>query len=152
MDTLAQLLGKLHPVMLHFPLVLILLGAAAEYARRSGRAPQLASAASWLLGLAALSAVIAAGSGWLLAAHEHIRSDQRNVLAWHRWLGVVTAVVSCVAWLLSIERKPAPALHHTPRLVLAMAAAILVLIVGYFGGELVWGRDWFQLNETQQHE
>lgn len=152
MDTMAQLLGKLHPVLLHFPLVLILLGAAAECARWRGRAPWLASTAGWLLGLAALSAVIAAGTGWLLAAHEHIRSDQRETLAWHRWLGVATAIVSCAVWLVARKRDTALPQRGSPRVVLALAAAVLVLFVGYFGGELVWGRDWFQLNETHQHE
>jgi uncharacterized membrane protein len=152
MDAVAQLLGKLHPLMLHFPLVLILLGAVAEFARRSGRAPRLAAAAGWLLGLAAISAIIAAGTGWLLAAHEHIRSDQRETLAWHRWLGVATAVVSCIAWILSAKREAASSRRDTLRVALALAAALLVLFVGYFGGELVWGRDWFQLNETHSHE
>jgi uncharacterized membrane protein len=152
MDTLTQLLGKLHPVVLHFPLVLILLGAAAECARWSGRAPRFAAAAGWLLGLAALSALIATGTGWLLAAREHIRSDQREALAWHRWLGVSTAVVSCVTWLLSVKREATASQRDTLRVVLALAAAGLVLFVGYFGGELVWGPDWFQLNETHQHE
>lgn len=152
MDTLAQLLGKLHPVLLHFPLVLILLGAAAECARWRGRATGFASAASWLLGLAALSAVVAAGTGWLLAAHEHIRSDLREALAWHRWLGVATAAVSCVAWLLSVKNDHARSGLGRSRMTLAVAAAVLVLFVGYFGGEMVWGRDWFQLSETARSE
>lgn len=149
MDTLAQLLGKLHPVVLHFPLVLILLGAAAEWVRWRDRAPWFASAAGWLLGLAALSAVVAAGTGWLLAAHEHVRSDQREVLAWHRWLGVATATVSTLAWL--IHRRGETHDRSTPRLVLALVAALLVMATGFFGGELVWGSDWFQLSETHEH-
>lgn len=151
MDSLLQLLGKLHPLVLHFPLVLVLLGVAAECARYFRRAPTLAAAAGWLWGLAAISAIASAGSGWLLAGHEHIRSDQREALAWHRWLGVATAVASSVTWMRSLQRQNAESDRSALRLAFVLAAAVLVLATGFFGGELVWGRDWFELSEAHEH-
>lgn len=152
MDTLLQLIGKLHPILVHFPLVLVLLGALAECARYFRKAPSFAAAAGWLLGLAAISAILSAGSGWLLASHEHIRSDQRTTLTWHRWLGVATAAASTLAWLISSKRGNTADNRSASFLALVLVAALLVLAAGFFGGELVWGGDWFQPSEVHEHE
>lgn len=143
MDRLAEFLGKLHPLFLHFPLALLVIGGAVEAIRWYRESPFLARMAVWVFALGAIMAVFSAGSGWLLAGHEHIRGDQKLTLAWHRWLGVVTAIVACLAWAASVAETPSGSRLRLRRF-LVMSAALLVMATGYFGGELVWGRDWFQ--------
>ncbi len=145
MDHLAEFFGKLHPIILHFPLALLVIGGAAEGVRIFHDSPFLARAVTWLFALGAITAVLSAGSGWLLAAHEHIRSDQKTTLEWHRWLGVATAIVSGIGWVSSAQVSVGPWIKA--RRVFALTAALLVIATGYFGGELVWGRDWFQPSE-----
>ena len=150
MDHLAEFFGKLHPIVLHYPLALLVLGAGVECVRLGRESPFLARAATWLFALGALSAFLAVGSGWLLAAHEHIRSDQRTTLEWHRWLGVATAVVSGIAWVTSAQSSKGG--WAAARRIIAILSGVLAIGTGYFGGELVWGRDWFQLSEEHSHE
>lgn len=146
MDHVAEFLGKIHPIVLHFPLALLVIGAVAECVRLFRDSPFLARAVTWLFALGAVTAILSAGSGWLLAAHEHIRSDQKATLESHRWLGVATAVVSSLAWV-AAARDSLPPPRRSVRRILALAAGLLVMATGYFGGELVWGRDWFQPRE-----
>lgn len=150
MDHIAEFFGKVHPLILHFPLVLLVVGALAEVIRLFRDSPFLTRAVTWLFALGAITAAISAGSGWFLAAHEHIRSDQRTTLEWHRWLGLATTVVSGLAWLLSAQ--PNTGAWARARRIVALAAGLLVFATGYFGGEMVWGRDWFRPNDEQAQE
>ncbi len=143
MTSALELIGKLHPVVLHVPIVLLLLAGAVEVARWFRESDFTARSSRWLFALGAIGALVSAGTGWLLAAHEHIRSDHQVALAWHRWLGLAVVAVSGVAWLASTRIKnPRPALRAI-RLGIALLVIALVLGTGYFGGEMVWGHDWF---------
>lgn len=140
----AELLGRLHPVLLHFPVALLVLGAVLEAVRGFRNSDILGRAVVGLFGLGAIAALLAVGSGWLLAVHEHIRSDQHDILELHRWLAVVTAIWAVLAWLAAQAWRDA----ITPGRVWArrsMAALMFVLIAasGHFGAVLVWGKDWF---------
>ncbi len=150
MDYIAEFFGKLHPIVLHFPLVLLVVGATAEGVRLFRDSPFLARAVTWLFALGAITALLSATSGWLLAAHEHIRSDQRTTLEWHRWLGLATTVVAGLAWLSSFQANKGA--WARPRRIIALSAGLLVIATGHFGGEMVWGRDWFQPSEELSHE
>ncbi len=150
MDFVAEFFGKLHPVVLHFPLAILVVAAAAECVRLRRDSPFLARAVTWLFAIGAIAAGLSALSGWMLAAHEHIRSDQRSTLEWHRWLGIATAAVATLAWIVSA--RPTTGQWVAARRAVVLAAAALVVATGYFGGELVWGRDWFQLTEKQANE
>ncbi len=147
MNLVAEFLGKAHPVILHFPLAFLIAAGALETVRIFRDSPFLGRAALWLLALGAITAVLAMGSGWLLASHEHIRSDERTILTWHRWLGVATAAISTVAWVIAL--RPREGMWKAARRSLTILVAVLVIATGYFGGELVWGRDWFQPDRDQ---
>ena len=82
----------------------------------------------------------------LLAAHEQMRSDQQTTLEWHRWLGVATTVVSGLAWVTSAQASKGG--WAAARRLIAILSGVLAIGTGYFGGELVWGRDWFKPSES----
>jgi uncharacterized membrane protein len=149
MDHLAELVGKLHPIVLHFPLALLVVAGGAEFVRLFRDSPFLARGATWLLALGAITAVLAVASGWLLAAHETMRRDQQATLEWHRWLGLATAALSNLGWVASLQISRGG--WAITRRVVVFAAALLVVATGYFGGELVWGRNWFQPSEEHSH-
>ncbi len=144
MDRLAELFGKIHPIVLHFPLVLLVVGAAAECAGIFREAPFFSRASLWCFALGTLTAALAVGSGWLLAAHEHIRADQHRTLEWHRWLAVATTAAAALGWILTAVESTGRGTWVRRGVVIV--AAILVVATGYFGGDLVWGHDWFQLS------
>ncbi|HND60395.1 MAG: hypothetical protein JSS48_15785 [Nitrospira sp.] len=149
MDQLLELLGRLHPVILHFPLVLLVLGSAVELFRYFRDSPFLAQAVRGLFGLGAIAALLAVGSGWSLAAHEHIRSDQRSILELHRWIGLAAAAWSVAAWLSARAWSDAQSAKQIwGRRTVVIVTFVLIVVAGHLGAVLVWGHEWFSLNSS----
>lgn len=141
--SLSELFGRLHPLLVHFPIVLMLLTAALEVWRLRGDMPGSPSAEQWLAALAALAAVLTAVSGWVFGL-EHHRSDTAELLDDHRWMGVTTAILAVLAagavwrW----NETADPRLRWLRRLVV-WAGAIVLIIAAHLGAMLVWGGDYF---------
>lgn len=133
-------IGRLHPIMVHLPLGLVFAAVVVELARLVQRRPSLSAFTPIALGLAALGAVVASGTGWFFSEGEADTSS----LFWHRWLGIACAVVLiAVAWMaIRAARHTVNAAQITPivRGVL-LAAALLVGWVGHLGGDMVWGEN-----------
>ena len=132
--------GRLHPIMVHLPLGLVFAALVVEVARLVQRRPSLSAFTPIALGLAALGAVVASGTGWFFSEGEADTSS----LFWHRWLGIACAVVLiAVAWMaIRAARHTVNAAQITPivRGVL-LAAGLLVGWVGHLGGDMVWGEN-----------
>ena len=134
-------IGRLHPIMVHLPLGLVFAALVVEVARLIQRRSSLSAFTPIALGLAALGAVVASGTGWFFSEGEADTSS----LFWHRWLGIACAVVLiAVAWMaIRAARHAVNAAQITPivRGVL-LAAALLVGWVGHLGGDMVWGENY----------
>ncbi len=137
-----SLIGKLHPVLVHFPIALILAAAAAELiAIHTRRAAWRAIAVANVRAGAAMGAFTAI-AGWGLASAPFV--EPTRLLAWHRWTGIAGAAVAISAALLSPRSQV-----ESPRSVLAYQAALfggaaIVAIAGHLGGTLVWGADFLR--------
>jgi uncharacterized membrane protein len=144
MDVVLDYLGRVHPLLLHFPIALLVAAAVIETLRLWREAPLLERGVVWLLAVGAFSALATGASGWLLATHEHMRSDQRFTLELHRWLGVATAIAACLAWAASAAWGKTPVVSRAwARRCLVWSAAALVGFAGHLGAMMVWGKDWF---------
>lgn len=138
---LELLAGRLHPLLVHFPIAFLLTAAAAEVLGilrgRDLRSP-LGSAC---LNLGLLAALAAAASGWALAANEDPGGGERLEL--HRWSGLGTALLAALAWVLGLacRRARERVLLRLYRIHL-IAAALLVGLTAHVGASLVWGSDW----------
>jgi uncharacterized membrane protein/mono/diheme cytochrome c family protein len=134
-------LGNFHVVVVHFPIALLLSAAAGEvwFARRRVREPSPAVRFCVLLG--AGSATVAAVLGWLHAASGYGASSP-SILVWHRWLGTAVGVGSVILAVFSEIDSHRGVRSWRVRLLLLLAA-LLVVVAGYFGGLLVYGKDYF---------
>ena len=131
--TLLRTFGRLHVVLVHFPIALILAAALIELVagRRAGE--RRSEAASICLLLGALAAVVTAASGWVNAGFEpHSRSIADTLLV-HRWMGVATAVLALATLVASRV-----AARTTYRVGLFLTAAV-VAVEAHLGGSLVHG-------------
>ncbi|MFN9126263.1 MAG: c-type cytochrome domain-containing protein [bacterium] len=142
---LSRAAGRLHPLIVHFPIALALVAVGAEWWRSVTRQQGLSPLTRPLLWLAAASAVFATASGWLNAGHEY-DGESSQALELHRWIGTGTAVgLICVAWwcqaLTAILARPsAEALAQLGAFRwVALVGAIAVGVTGHLGGELVHG-------------
>tara|TARA_R110002051_G_scaffold195355_2_gene263472 strand:- start:2332 stop:2988 length:657 start_codon:yes stop_codon:yes gene_type:complete len=132
-------LGRWHPAVVHFPIALFLITGILEAAAVFGRRAWLTDGTRVLIGLAALSALVAAGLGWLAMGMLGPVEDLTHTL--HRWIGTAIAVFGLAAWWAK-ERSMRPgAGPGRRRLYAALLTSIVVavLVNAYLGGALTHG-------------
>ena len=142
-DRLWLFSGKLHPVIVHFPIALLIAAAFLECIRfrRGARTPSTPALACTILGAA--GAIAAAALGWSDAITSGHSGTDASTLFAHRWLGIAVAGVALIAALLAPLARARDT--HYPfawyRFFLVLAA-ISVAITGHLGGTLVYGQDY----------
>jgi uncharacterized membrane protein len=134
-----HLIGKLHPLVLHFPIGLVLGAAAAECLailtrRECWRAIGVANARA-----GAAMAVVTAIAGWALTSAPFV--EPSRLLEWHRWLGVAGATAAIGAAALSTQLHARPKHSSVAYQAALFGAATLIGLAGHLGGTLVWGAD-----------
>ena len=161
--------GRFHPIVIHFPIALLIVAAVVEAVRLlSSKARRPTSFGLTAVIVAAVFGVLSAASGWLNAEFEG--AEQTTDLFLHRWLGVSVAAISLVlapmAILATIRREPSDSLEREqlpPSRTFAIyrygviVAAFLVAFTGHLGGELVYGdgylmKAWPSSKETESEQ
>jgi uncharacterized membrane protein len=130
-----QATGRMHPLVLHFPLVvLILYSVWVLIVQNSDPVRWNAALADSLLIIGALTAAVAAFSGFILSREEGYES---GTLLWHKWLGVA---ISLAGILLYGFRKSLVPWKWPAKLVAGMFL-VLLFVGGHLGGNLTHGED-----------
>jgi uncharacterized membrane protein len=135
------LTGRFHPLLVHFPIALVLFAALAELVSLTTRFPEWHLVAVANIRVGAASAVASAGAGWILASSRIVEASP--ALEWHRWLGGAAVVAAVAAALATAEMDRPPRRLWLYRIALFWAAA-LVAVAGHFGALLVWGADFLR--------
>jgi uncharacterized membrane protein len=129
-----EFIGHLHPVIVHLPIGILLLGVLMMvYEYYSKVDLQLPISFAFLVG--SISAVMACIAGWILS-----NSGEYDTLLVqkHQWTGISTAAIGLLAYLLKQYRK-----------LLAILLTLLIIITGHFGGTLTHGENYlFNSNEN----
>jgi uncharacterized membrane protein len=135
------LIGHFHPLLVHFPIALILIAAVAELVALVTRFPEWHRVAVVNVRAGAAFAVASAGAGWLFASSPIVEASL--TLEWHRWLGLMAAIAAITAALPTGDIDHPPRRQRLYRIALFSAAAF-VAVAGHFGAVLVWGRDFLR--------
>ncbi len=129
-----QTIGRMHPLLLHFPIVLVLLCIFWELflgLKKSTTAEQQ-SMGDGLLLLASITAVTSALMGLLLSKEGGYTQE---VVAWHKWGGIVMSLL-CFAWYSfreSIRRLKAALVS------VAISSIGVIIITGHLGADITHG-------------
>jgi uncharacterized membrane protein len=136
------LFGRLHPSLVHFPIVLILLALVAELAALRWKKAELRWAGPVLLVCGAIAAIPAALAGWALSEELEFAGRMDEIRTLHAWAGASVAItvwplLALRLWLTRRTGKTGHALYLAALCVLAAGVAL----TGHLGGSLVYGPD-----------
>lgn len=122
--------GRLHPLVLHFPIGLLTIALLFEILSLRGK-KELAAGARLLLWFGAYTAVISAIAGYLLTVDGNYAGDG---FTFHKWFGLATSLI--VALLIDLQER----LKNTV-LPLYGVLIVLLIITGHYGASLTHGED-----------
>lgn len=133
-----QAFGRLHPLLLHLPIGLLLVTVILLYARRYFEGKAFDDLVSLLLHFTALTASLTTIMGLFLSLEGTFSADQMWL---HKWLGVA---LSFLCWgLLSLQHK-LPILKP-----LGLVGVVILVFTGHYGARLTHGENfvWAPLEE-----
>jgi uncharacterized membrane protein len=136
-----ELIGRLHPLIVHFPIALVIIAGFAESGAWLTRDWRWRLVAFANIRLAAVFAVAAAFAGWRLAVAP---GDSTALVEWHRWLGVCAAATTAAAALATANDDRQSLIAEWVYRATLTSATVLVIVTAHLGGVLVWGADFLR--------
>jgi uncharacterized membrane protein len=127
-----QVTGRMHPLMLHFPLVLLFVGILLELLTRQKnfQHPAAEKITAYIFYLFAITAALSALFGFFLYKEGSYLGDEINQ---HKWTGTAVSILAVVIiWLME---KPL-AIYYTTLGV----SAIVLIVAGHLGSEVTHGK------------
>lgn len=132
-----EIIGRLHPLLLHLPIGILVLAFLMEWFGRRSQNTVFEAAVSFSLKIGMWSAIISAISGYVLSLEG---GYDENTLFWHQWLGILTAIFSVGIYYLNQKKADNPTFEkaYFPAFSSTM---VFLLVTGHFGGTLTHGSD-----------
>ncbi|MCJ7468487.1 MAG: hypothetical protein MUO53_17540, partial [Maribacter sp.] len=137
MDVIKQLLGRLHPIIIHLPIGFIVLALILQWFDRKKKDYQTLIPLIYLW--AGIFAIMACITGFLQYKGEGYAFA---TVKWHLWSGIVTALFSFLMYARGKVFKGMEMLLKIPITVLAVLFFILITITGHLGGSITHGEDY----------
>lgn len=135
-----QAVGRMHPVLLHLPIGLLLVTVLLLFTKKYFEGKSVDELIAFLLHFTALTASLTTLMGLLLSLEGTFGQDQ---LWLHKWLGVV---LSFLCWSLLLVRGNMVMLKSA-----GMAGVVILIFTGHYGANLTHGEDfvWAPLQEEE---
>jgi uncharacterized membrane protein len=137
MDVLKQLLGRLHPLLVHLPIGFIILGLLLQWYDR--KKAEYVKVIPLIYFWAGISAVLACITGYLQYLGEGYTFDTVKL---HLWSGIATALFSFLMYAKLKELKTVDFLTKIPLLALSILFFVLISFTGHQGGNITHGEDY----------
>jgi len=137
LPSLVAWLGRSHPLILHFPIVLLLMAAVIGLFNKM--VPKL------LLTVATLSALVTAITGFFLGTESVPKGE---LIFWHQWMGAGVAILAVFWYWLSNN-------HLQQTYLVKGIQVVLILLVGFtghYGGMVTHGEDFLALPKSKKLE
>ena len=137
MDVLMQLLGRLHPLIVHLPIGFLILGLLLQWHDRKRKQYTPIITLIYLWG--GISASLACITGYLQYLGEGYAF---NSVKWHLWSGIATALFSFLMFAKLRRVKILDFLDRFPAVALSIIFFLLISFTGHQGGNITHGEDY----------
>ncbi|MCH2207303.1 MAG: YHS domain-containing protein [Lentisphaerales bacterium] len=147
-SNLQNFLGRMHPVLIHFPIALIITAFFIELLFMLTHRRSLDHAVHTMVIMAAFTVIPTALFGWWASQSFHTNDVTFEILDSHKWQGIsATVLILLTTWLrLKLVKKRrfenARGLTKTFRFFL-LASVVLIIMTAHLGGSLIYGEGFF---------
>jgi len=126
LPSLVSWIGHWHPIILHFPIVLILV-TVIQYWRKDTFFP-------WYLGITTLLTLVSGITGFLLSLEGGTKGE---LILIHQWMGIAVAFLM-VCWYWFFQK---PSVSKKYILLLHVCLVLSIILTGHLGGMVTHGED-----------
>ncbi len=130
-----QPVGRMHPLLLHLPIGLLILLALLPLLKREIPTESLDKLQSFTLHLASLTAALTALMGFFLAQEEGYTAE---ALKWHKWFGVGVSFFTYSLLVWQNRASESKSIFNTA----VLFNVILLIIAGHLGANITHGEDY----------
>ncbi|MHC4479478.1 MAG: DUF2231 domain-containing protein [Planctomycetota bacterium] len=140
-------IGKLHVLIVHFPIALACAAVLAELLRLAFREDWLSHCGLYCLTLAAVSALPVVITGLVAAQSQEFVGDYASIVTRHQWAGIASFALALAAAAVRLSHPDR--LERWWRIAYWVLLALLmagIAVTGHAGGMLVHGRNYFSFS------
>jgi uncharacterized membrane protein/mono/diheme cytochrome c family protein len=134
-----QFFGRLHPLLVHFPIGLLVVALVLELLTLSGKRKGLREGINWMVYIGAGVAVCAALFGWFLKTQDEYSGD---LVDNHQYTGIATAVLAVITAVILRKSLKKNILNLKAYRFMLVATVVLLSIAGHLGANLTHGEDY----------
>lgn len=142
-EELMNFTGRWHPVLVHFPIGMLVVACVLALFSRKESYKNIGPAISLSLLFGSVAAILACFTGYLLSLQGGYEQDTLN---FHQWLGLAVAAISLFLYFLYKDgvRNSFIEKFKSKRVAILFLMFILIGVTGHFGGTLTHGKGYFK--------
>lgn len=131
---MTELIGHFHPLVVHLPIGILLIGLLLQFLARKKRYYMLQHAVPVTLLAGAITGLLSCITGYLLSISDDY---DKSLVSWHMWMGIATTLVALV--LYAKEKNDG---FKANKALLSVGLLVLISVTGHLGGSLTHGSDY----------
>ena len=136
-----ELIGRLHPLVVHFPISLLWVGLVLECLQWRKKSDQFLSAIGVILWIGTVTAAIAVGLGFILINQDDYSG---NTITVHQWSGIASTIFSGLT-LYAYRTN-----EYKSYRILFILTVLGVSFAGHYGAMLTHGEDYLALTKAEK--
>lgn len=136
-----ELIGRLHPLVVHFPISLLWVGLVLECLQWRKKSDQFLSAIGVILWIGTVTAALAVGLGFILINQDDYSGNSITV---HQWSGIASTIFSGLT-LYAYRTK-----EYKIYRILFILTVLGVSFAGHYGAMLTHGEDYLALTKEEK--